>query len=401
MGTEASGTKGSASLRRHFAGSPLLSLGFRPFYLLAALFALLAVPLWIASWLGAAQPGSYLGGVAWHGHEMVFGFAAAVIAGFLLTAVRNWTGLPTPTGAPLAGLALLWLLARVLMLTGPAAIAAIIDAAMLPALGAAVGVPIWRSRNTRNYKILLLLAALMGLNMLFHLAHLNIVSGALERTALMGALDLIAILIAVVGGRVIPAFTENAFPALRLRRVPAVETVALGTLVLVLAAGLLRPWLQLPGAVWVTLLALAAAAHVARLMLWQPLKTRRNPLLWMLPAAYAWIPIALALRALAEAGEISPIAATHGLTVGAMGGLMLAMMMRSALGHTGRPLAAGPFEIAAFLLVQIAAIVRVFAGIIWPESYQVSVMASGVLWSLAFAVFLVRFAPMLVRVRVS
>lgn len=400
MGTEASGTEGSASLRQHVAGAPVLSFGFRPFYLIAALFAVLGVPLWMASYFGAAQPGAYLSGMAWHSHEMVFGFAVAVMAGFLLTAVRNWTGLPTLTGTALAGLAALWLLARLLMLTGPVGIAAIIDVMFLPALGVAIGVPIRRSGNRRNYKILALLGALALLNLLFHLAHMNVVSTVLERIALMGALDLIAILIAVMGGRVIPAFTENAIPSVRLRRVLPVEAVAVGTLVLVLAAGLLRPWQPLPADAWVALLTLAAAAHGIRLLLWQPLQTRSNPLLWMLPMAYTWIPIALALRALAEAGEVSAIAATHALTVGAMGGLMMAMMMRSALGHTGRPLAAGPFEIAAFLLVQLAAVVRVFPGIIWPELYQVTVMLSGVAWSLAFAVFLARFGPMLMRPRV-
>jgi len=401
VGTDAAGTGVGASLRRYVDNAPLFSLGFRPFYLLAGLFALLAVPLWIASWLGVVQPGSYLGGMSWHGHEMVFGFAVAVITGFLLTAVRNWTGLPTPNGAALAGLALLWLLARVLMFTGPHVIAAITDAALLPALGLAIGVPIWKSRNARNYKILLLLAALLALNVMFHLAHMNFVSAAMERTALLGALDLIAILIAVVGGRVIPAFTENAIPGLKLRHVPAVEIAAVGLLVLVFAAGLLGPWFQVPAAAWVALMLLAATAHAVRLMLWQPWKTRRNALLWMLPAAYAWMVVTLVLRALAEAGMISPIAATHALTVGAMSGLMLAMMMRSALGHTGRPLAAGPSELAAFVLVQLAAIVRVFAGIAWPEHYQASVMTSGALWLLAFVVFLARFAPMLVRARVA
>ena len=401
MATDAAGTGRGASLRRYVDDAPLFSLGFRPFYLLAGLFALLAVPLWIASWLGVIQPGSYLGGMSWHGHEMVFGFAVAVITGFLLTAVRNWTGLPTPTGAALAGLALLWLLARVLMFTGPDVMAAITDVALLPLLGLAIGMPIWHSRNARNYKILLLLTALLALNVVFHLAHLDVISAALERTALLGALDLIAILIAVVGGRVIPAFTENATPGLKLQRVLVVEIAAVGLLVLVFAAGLLRSWLHVPAAAWVALLLLAATAHAVRLMLWQPWKTRRNALLWMLPAAYAWIVVTLVLRALAEAGSVSSVAATHALTVGAMSGLMLAMMMRSALGHTGRPLAAGRLELAAFLLAQLAAVVRVFAGIAWPEHYQASVIASGVLWLLAFAAFLARFAPMLVRARVA
>ena len=151
---------------------PLLALGFRPLYLVAAIFAIAAVPLWVLSFLGETQTGNYLRGLTWHSHEMIFGFAPAVIAGFLLTAVRNWTGRPTPTGAPLAALVMLWLFARILMQTGPAAIAAFVDILFLPALGIAVAIPILRSRNARNYKVLAVLAVLTLANIGYHLASL-------------------------------------------------------------------------------------------------------------------------------------------------------------------------------------------------------------------------------------
>ena len=167
--------------RFEFAGHPVFALGFRPFYLLAAVFAALALPLWIASYTGIVQVGGYLQGVAWHSHEMVFGFATAVIAGFLLTAVRHWTGHETPTGAWLAGIAALWVLARVLALTGPASPAAFIDAAFLPVLGLAFAIPIWRSKDTKNFKILVVLGGLTAANVLYHLAYLNMLPAGFTR----------------------------------------------------------------------------------------------------------------------------------------------------------------------------------------------------------------------------
>ena len=161
----------------------LFSLGFRPFYLLAAIFAVLSVPTWMLFFFGGVQAGGYLRGVAWHSHEMIFGFAPAVIAGFLLTAVRNWTGQPTPTGAPLLGLVLLWVLARLLMLTGPESLAVLIDILFLPALAIAVAVPIWRSRNVRNYKILAILVMLTLANVWYHLANVGILPSGYTRVA--------------------------------------------------------------------------------------------------------------------------------------------------------------------------------------------------------------------------
>jgi len=386
---------------RRPAYPPVLALGFRPFYLLAGGFSALALPLWIATYFGIVQPGGYLRGVAWHSHEMLFGFAPAVIAGFLLTAVRNWTGRPTPTGVPLAALAALWVLARVLALTGPAYTAALVDVAFLPLLGLAVALPIWRGRNVRNLKIPVVLVGLTIANVSYHLAYLGVLPAEFMRVAVTAALDVITILMAIIGGRVIPAFTANAVAAARPRRVVGVETVALGSLVLILAAGILNFWSPLPSWFWFALLATAALAHGIRWLLWKPYHAYRSALLWMLPVAYAWIPIALALRAFGQVAVIPPAAATHALTLGAMGGLMVAMMMRSALGHTGRALAAGPVEIAVFVLVELAAVARVLAVSVRPEFYHSALIASGVLWASAFMVFLSRYRAILTGPRID
>lgn len=382
-------------------GWPLLALGFRPLYLVAALFSVAALPLWLAVYTGIVQVDGYLFGAAWHSHEMLFGFAAAVIAGFLLTAVRNWTGLPTMTGATLGTLVGVWLLARVLAVTGPGPLAAVVDVAFLPALGLAIALPIVQSRNTRNLKILAVVAGLAVLNTVHHLAYLEKLPANWAATSTRLALDLITLLMAIVGGRVIPAFTANAIAAANPRRIAGLEVLAVGMLVVILAADVIAHWHALPAAFWVALLAAAAVTHGVRLALWQPLCTRRNALLAMLPIAYGWIPIALALRALSQAAVVPAAAATHALTIGAMASLMLAMMMRSALGHTGRPLAAGRSEIIAFLLLQLAAAVRVL-GTVHPDlPYRESTIVAGALWSLAFAVFLFRYWRVLTRPRVD
>ena len=382
------------------AGAPVLALGFRPFYLLAAAFATAALPLWLAMYTGGLGLTGYLSGVAWHNHEMLFGFAPAVVAGFLLTAVRNWTGLPTLNGAALGALATTWILARLLIVTGPAPAAAVVDVLFLPLLGIAIAVPIWRSRNARNVKILAVVAVLAALNAVLHLAYLGYLSGSWAATAMRLGLDLLTLLMAIVGGRVIPVFTANAIAGARPRRVTVVEFAAFGTLLLILAGEAAGASRWLPAGVWIAVLALSALAHALRLALWEPVATRSNALLAMLPVAYGWIPVSLALRALGAADIVAATAATHALTIGAMGSLMLAMMMRSALGHTGRALAAGRSELAAFVLLQLAVLARVL-GVVMPAPYLESVILSGLLWSLAFAVFLLRYAPILTRPRVD
>ena len=391
----------AAQNRRGGFDVPLLALGFRPFYLAAALFGVIAVPLWIASYLGVVSGQAYLAGMIWHSHEMVFGFAAAVIAGFLLTAVRNWTGQATPTGTGLALLLMIWLAGRVSVVTGPAFAAVLLDTLFLPLLALVLAIPICRSRNMRNYKLLVVLTGLTICNVLFHLAHLGMIRADWLRVSITLSLDVITILMVIVGGRVIPAFLANAVADASPRHVFAVEILAIGTLLAILLFDVLGDLIALPKLAWLALLITAALANAIRWLFWQPVKTRGNALLWMLPVAYVWIPVSLALRAFATGGLVPAAAPVHALTIGAMSGLMLAMMARSALGHTGRELKAGAYEISAFVLVQLAAVVRVAGTVIDSGVYRSTIILSAALWLLAFLLFLVRYVPILMQARID
>jgi len=377
------------------AGFALWNLGFRPFYLLASVFSAVSVLLWAAQYSGWL-PSSYLQGPLWHGHEMLFGYTLAVIAGFLLTAVRAWTGQPTPTGVPLMALAALWVLGRVLVLTPLDTAAAAVNAAFPIALAVAIGIPLARSRNFRNYFFVGLLVLMGGLILALHLA----AQGVFElppRLGLLLGLDVVLFIMAVMGGRVIPMFTNNGVPGTRATRHALVETLALGSVMLLFVADLL----QWHPAVIAGIALIGAIAHGVRLLLWRSWRTLATPLVWILHAAYAWIVMHLALRGLAGLGWLGESFAIHALTVGAIGGLTLGMMTRTARGHSGRPLVADGFELAMFLLVQIAAIVRVFGGMVSPGLYMASVQLSGMLWAVAFGLYAVRYWPVLTRSRLD
>jgi uncharacterized protein involved in response to NO len=373
----------------------VFQLGFRPFYAVASIFAIVAMVVWLSAFAGFSGTGAYLHSAAWHSHEMLFGFAAAVIAGFLFTAVRNWTGLPTPTGAVLAGLTALWLAARVLIINGPAPLAAVVDVTFLPAVALAVAIPIFRSKNVRNYKVLVIVAALAAAHGVFHLANLGHVAAGLSRTSLFASIDIVVILMAIVGGRVIPAFTKNAVPESNPRHEPWVENVTFISMVLVVLVTAASGSWAVPSRLMAVLSIIVAASHATRLGLWDPVKTIHNPLLWMMPAAYSWIPFAFLLRALAAMNVVPASAWIQAITMGAISSLMLAMMMRSSLGHTGRQLVASRSDMTAFLLLQFAAIVRVIASIAAGEFYWYWIVASGLIWISAFLLFAARYLPML------
>lgn len=377
-------------------GFALWNLGFRPFYLLASGFGAASIALWAAQYAGWLPATAYLAGHLWHAHEMLFGYTVAVVAGFLLTAVRNWTNLPTPDGMPLMLLAALWVAGRVMVLTPYGIAAALVNAAFPVAVGIAIAVPIVRSANRRNYFFAALLV-LMGVVVLsFHLAHQGVLPLP-SRWGLLAGLDLVLFVMAVMGGRVIPMFTNNGIPGTNARRTPATERLALGSVLVLLAADLA----QAP-AVVVGVVALAAAAfHAARLWLWQPWRTLRTPLVWVLHAAYAWIVVHLALRALSAAGLVAESLALHALTLGAIGGLTIGMMTRTARGHTGRPLVADGYEVAAYALVMSAAVVRVLGALLFPGAYVATVVGSAALWSFALAIYFVRYWPVLTRPRLD
>jgi uncharacterized protein involved in response to NO len=377
------------------ASFALWQLGFRPFYLLASVFSALSIALWAlqyAGWLGAP----YLTGSVWHAHEMLFGYTMAVVTGFLFTAVRNWTNRPTPTGIGLMAIAALWIAGRILVVTPHSWAAVIANAAFPLAVAVGIGIPLVRSGNRRNYffvgVMIVMSIAVLGV----HLAPMRLVALP-DWLGIQIALDMILFVMAVMGGRVIPIFTNNGVPGTNARRQPFLEKLALGSVLVLLVADAL----QLEGLLLVSVLATAALAHAARLALWQPWKTLRVPLVWVLHAAYLWLPIHLALRCLAELDLIIPPIATHALTIGAIGGLTLGMMTRTARGHTGRPLEADGFEVSCYMLILGAAVVRVFVPLAAPAAYLVTVQASAFLWSAAFALYAIRYWPVLTRPRLD
>lgn len=375
--------------------SAALALGFRPFYLAASVFAALSVPLWAAEFAGLFH--GALRSPIWHGHEMLFGYTLAVIVGFLLTAVRNWTGQPTASGWALAGLVALWVAARVLLLAHEALAAAVVNAAFVVAAAAALAVPLVRSGARRNYFFIPLLLLLGATQAALHAVFLGYLDWPPGAIAQVGA-DVLLFVVVVMGGRVIPMFTNNALPGAGATRRPGVERAALAATLAVLVADVAR----LPEPVLAVLCAFAALAHGVRLALWHPWRTWSNPLVWILHAGYAWIVVHLALRAMAGVEWINDSLALHALTVGVIGSMTLGMMTRTARGHTGRPLAAGRSETAMFVLITLAALVRVAGGALVPDSHYLATVAiAAVAWGLAFGLYAVRYAPILLGPRID
>ena len=377
------------------ASFALWQLGFRPFFLLASGFAAVSIGLWAAQFAGWL-PRPYLSGPLWHAHEMVFGFTLAVMVGFLLTAGRNWSNRPTPTGLPLAALALLWLAGRVLVLTPFGWAAALVNAAFPLAAAAALAVPLWAARNRRNYFFVGLLVLIGAANLGIHLSLL----GAWDWPAWLGvqiALDTMLFIMTVMAGRVIPMFTNSGVPGARAVRHAMLDKASLALVLALLVADAAG----LRGSALVAVALCGAAVHAVRWTFWKPWKTWRAPLVWVLHAAYAWIPLHLALRAASELGWINGSAATHALTVGAVGGLVIGMMTRTARGHTARPLLADRFDTACYMLVLAAAVVRVGLPLMAPAWAMQAVVGSAALWSAGFGLFALRYWPVLTRPRLD
>ncbi len=381
----------------------LLANGFRPFFLAAALLATVAVPIWLLALNAAASVGGrYLEPMAWHSHEMVFGYASAVVAGFLLTAVRNWTSRPTATGGSLGALVVLWALGRAVLLGSsvlPPLLVALVDIAFLPAVALVIARPIVASGSRRNYVMVAILGLLTAANVSVHLDAL----GVLPRWQLRGThagVDVIVLLAAIIGGRVIPMFTRNSTGSKSVVSSKPLDLAALAALAVYGALDV-----ALPQSSVTSLVAFVAAVLIiARAARWGTIAALRQPLLWILHLGHAWIAVGLALRAAtAIAPSIPASAATHALTVGAIGSLTLGMMVRVSLGHTGRKLAARPIAVLAFALLTLAVLARVFGPIATRGggSYFRWLLLSGTAWSLAFALFVVAYAPVLARPRVD
>jgi uncharacterized protein involved in response to NO len=373
----------------------LWALGFRPFYILAALAAALFIPLWLVQYLGWADLGSRIT-FAWHMHEMVFGFAIAVVVGFLLTAVRAWTGLATPRGAHLAALAALWVAGRVAMLAAPAPLAAALDLAFLPVAAWSLYRVLHLAGNRRNLFLVVLLALLTVANAAFHGAALGWLGGG-QVAPIHAAILLIVLIEAVIGGRVIPMFTDNAAPGAKAQVLPRHDQIAM---VLIVATG--AAWvLGVPAPLMAALALLACCATALRLAGWRPLRAAGLPLLWILHLSYAWIGAGFLLLALAALGIGAASTAFHAMAVGSMAGLIVGMMTRTTLGHTGRKLAAGKAELAMYVLIQLAACARVLAALAPPQWRAALLVAAAAGWSASFVLFLAVYTPYLWLARID
>lgn len=372
---------------------PLFAKGFRPFFLGASLLGAALVLAWLAILFGGlAFPGR--SPLLWHGHEMVYGVALAVVAGFLLTAVGNWTGRETATGAALAWLFALWGLGRLVAWVGPGSWfmpAQILELAFLPVLLVVLGRCIIAARNWRNAGFLVLLVGLWLCDIAYSF-------GPSPSAALARAVDLLVIMIVIVGGRVIPMFTRSGIGDVDVASWPRVDIAAL----LVVVATVFASAVKVSGAPLTALEAASAALVAARMIPWKTHRTLGHPLVWVLHMGHAWIVVGFALRALFHGAGIGlETLGLHAHTAGAIGVMTLGMMARVALGHSGRPLVPPPGIPLAFGLIGLAALARVLPGLLWPDAYRVSLLVSGLLFAAAQLLYLAGYAPILSRPRID
>jgi uncharacterized protein involved in response to NO len=388
------------SQRSRFA---LFDYGFRPFFLLCGVYALIIVPVWLFRFAHGGAPFGALPGVYWHAHEMLFGFIAAAIAGFLLTAVPSWTNSPGFAGRPLILAVSVWLAGRLAMsMTDviPPWLAAVIELSLLPLLLILLAPRVVRAQN-RNLPILGVITLLWLIDAAFMRAmqtgDLLLASGA----ARVG-IDLVLVLVTVIGGRIVPAFTGNALRRAGSAVTPIsrgwLEILAIGSVAAIAICDLFLPDSRTAG----VLAAIAAAAHAVRLSGWRSFRMRGEPILWVLHVAYAWIPVALALKAfwlLADAGWAAKW--QHALTFGAFSTMIVAVMTRASLGHTGRPLVVSRAISVAYGLLTLGALLRVFGGAWTPQYYLQTLTASGLCWALSFAIFVWIYGPILISPRID
>jgi uncharacterized protein involved in response to NO len=379
--------------------TPLFGLGFRVFFALAGLSALILIVLWNAIFKGTFTADNYFATNYWHAHEMLLGYSVAVIAGFLLTAVKNWTGKPTLTGDKLAGLALLWLYGRILPFYAgllPDALIATIDFAFLPILAYQISKPIIQARHFRSLVFIGLLLLLTLGNGLIHAEIL----GLCQNTAWTGiqlVVAVIIILILILAGRVFPFFTERGLHGTLIMKNPLLDALSIVSAVAVFA---LQLW-----AISGTLLALTAIFAVlvngARLSGWYVHRIWYVPLLWILYTGYGWIILGFILTALSAYSWVLPSLALHAFTLGGIGVLTLGMMARVSLGHTGRALRVSNAMAIGFVLINVAALLRVLLPLALPNWYNLLIYGSTLSWLAAFSLFMFVYAPILNSARID
>jgi uncharacterized protein involved in response to NO len=387
----------SAAQTRAYRGPALFTYGFRPFFLFGALWAALAVLIWLPMLAGRITLPTHFAPLEWHVHELVYGYVPAVIAGFLLTAVPNWTGRLPVVGPRLMRLFALWAAGRLALLTSAwigAPVAVAIDVAFLVALAAVIAREIIAGNNWRNLKVVIALGVLTLGNVLFHLEALDFKSGGHGQRLGIAATVLLVMLI---GGRIIPSFTRNWLARQAGGRLPTAFN-ALDIIIMVESGVVLALWVVMPDSIltgW--LAALVGLLNVVRLVRWAGDRTLREPLVLVLHVAYAFVPIGFVLLAVSVFAPqiVPPAGAVHGWTAGCIGLMTLAVMTRASLGHTGQPLIATPGIRAIYVFAFMAALARVIAAFgLWQGTMlEIAALA----WGLAFGGFVLVYAPLLAR----
>jgi len=381
------------------AGSfSLFALGFRPFFLFAAFFAPLLVFLWLLQLSGVVTLSAYYSATGWHAHEMLFGYTVAVIAGFLLTATGNWTGMKMINGWQLALLSAVFLLGRFapFMTSVSYQTLAAIDLAFIPLVAFLIAIPIIKARQWSNIIFVPLLLMMFAANLMVHLSALGLINVSVVSGS-RAMLYLVVFLIVVMGGRVIPFFTERGVTGVTTKKWAAIEWLSPVSILLLVIADVVYVDKILTASVAMV----AALVHSVRLAGWYSHKIWQVPLVWILHIAYAWFIVGFVLKALFLIDINYTFLAYHAFTVGGIGIMTLGMMARVSLGHTGREMILNHWMLYSFILINIAAVIRVIVPLFLPESYLLLVQISGWLWILAFILFLLVYAPMWFYARVD
>ncbi|WP_022728666.1 NnrS family protein [Fodinicurvata sediminis] len=400
----ASVTRDNSSEQTRGRWFALFAYGFRPFFLAAGVYAVVALLIWLHALAGGVWPTAFMSAIDWHAHEMIFGFAAAAMAGFILTAVPNWTGEGGFHGWRLAALALAWLAGRLALnpyMPLPLVWGAVVDLAFFPLLVLTVLPGLLRLRTRRNMIFPFLLLLFWSGNLLFHLDQLGLLQAS-ARTGLFLAINGLLVVLALLGGRIIPAFTRNYLKSRDLSlTLESPRWLEISALAALLAMLLLDLWqVESLAAGYAALL--AGLLNAARLLCWQGWRSWRASIVWILHLGFLWLPLGLLLKGLWLVWAL-PIASgwLHAITIGAFATMILAVMTRATLGHTGRSIVAGPMTALSYVLILVAALLRVLLPVLPPEVYQAGVILSGAAWIGAFSLFLLAYGPMLLRPRVD
>ncbi len=382
---------------------PIFRLAFRPLFLGGVLFSVIAIAWWTYFWVSPTNWEPYGGPVWWHGHEMLFGFGVAIVVGFLLTAVQSWTGVTGIRGRPLAVLALMWLLGRVALAFGaafslPIWLAGFVDVSFLLLASLAMAYPVIKAKQWRNLMFVPILLLLALLNATSHWAVIN-QQFNMATHALHGTIILFSLIIAILGGRVIPAFTSNATRCAKKAPIKLLEITSILSIIILLVIAFIG-FDSVPAELLFVVSVIAALANAWRFSRWGIQHSLSEPLLWSLHIAYIFIPLGFAFLALHSIGLMqNTSAALHSITVGAIGGMILGMISRVTLGHTGRQLSPPKLIKLAYLSIFLAAIVRVVVPAWLPEFSLWGIAIAGVLWVIAYGIYLVFYAHMLVTPR--